>query len=107
MNLSNNNISVKTTDEMFCRRYFGGAGFIAYYLMRVLKPGTDPLSPDNKLIFAAGPVTGVPLSGSGRNCVGAKSPLTGGFGKSEVGGYWGAELKHAGYDAIIIERRVT
>ncbi|GAI22432.1 unnamed protein product, partial [marine sediment metagenome] len=48
-------------------------------------------------------VTGVPLPGNGRNCVGAKSPLTGGYAKSEVGGFWGAELKHAGYDAIIVE----
>jgi len=63
----------------------------------------DPLGPENKLIFALGPVTGVPLPGSGRNCIGAKSPLTGGYAKSEVGGFWGAELKHAGYDAIIVD----
>ncbi|NVM24269.1 MAG: aldehyde ferredoxin oxidoreductase, partial [Desulfobacterales bacterium] len=103
VNLSDNNISEEAIDELFCRKYLGGAGFISYFLWKELKQGVDPLSPDNKLIFAAGPVTGVPLPGSGRHCVGAKSPLTGGYAKSEVGGFWGAELKHAGFDAIIVE----
>ncbi|MBN2187388.1 MAG: aldehyde ferredoxin oxidoreductase family protein [Dehalococcoidia bacterium] len=102
-NLSDNSVSVEPLDELFCRRYLGGAGFISYYLLRELRHEIDPLSPENKLIFALGPVTGVQLPGSGRNCIGSKSPLTGGFGKSEVGGFWGAELKRAGYDAIIIE----
>jgi aldehyde:ferredoxin oxidoreductase len=55
------------------------------------------------MIFAAGPITGVPISGSGRHGVGAKSPLTGGIASAEAGGYWGAELKHAGFDAIVIK----
>ncbi len=103
VNLSDNRTSVEEIDESFCRKYLGGAGFVSYLLWKELKPGIDPLSPGNKLIFALGPVTGVPLSGNGRHCIGARSPLTGGLAKSEVGGYWGAELKHAGYDAIIIE----
>lgn len=102
VNLSDHSISVETIDELFCRKYLGGAGFISYFLWKELKQGTDALAPDNKLIFAIGPVTGVQLPGSGRNCIGAKSPLTGGIAKSEVGGFWGAELKRAGYDAIII-----
>ncbi|MBA7673047.1 hypothetical protein ES703_81235 [subsurface metagenome] len=61
------------------------------------------MGPDNKLIFAAGPLTGVPVGGCGRHSVGGKSPLTGAFGEAEAGGYWGAELKMAGFDAIIIE----
>ena len=103
VNLSDNSISVEPVDELFCRKYLGGAGFVSYFLWKELRQGTDPLGPDNKLIFAAGPVTGVPLPGSGRHCIGAKSPLTGSYSKSEVGGFWGAELKHAGYDAIIVE----
>jgi len=103
VNLSGNATSTEELDELFCRKYLGGAGFVAYYLLKELAQGVDPLAPENKLIFALGPVTGVPLPGSGRNCVGAKSPLTGGLAKSEVGGFWGAELKHAGYDAIIVE----
>ncbi|MFC2021240.1 aldehyde ferredoxin oxidoreductase family protein [Chloroflexota bacterium] len=103
VNLSDNSLSVEEPDELFYRRYIGGAGFVAYLLWKELKPGIDPLGPDNKLIFALGPIAGVPISGNGRHCIGAKSPLTGGFAKSEAGGHWGAELKHAGYDAIIID----
>jgi aldehyde:ferredoxin oxidoreductase len=103
VDLSHGRITVEKIDEAFCRKYMGGAGFIAYYLLNELKPGTDPLGPDNKLIFALGPVTGVQLPGSGRNCVGARSPLTGGITKTEAGGFWGAELKRAGFDALIIE----
>lgn len=107
VNLSQGTTSVETLDEMFCRQHLGGAGFVAYYLMKEIKPKTDPLGPENKLFFMAGPVTGLPLSGSGRNCVGTKSPLTGGIAKSEVGGFWGAEMRHAGYDGIIIEGRAA
>jgi len=103
VNLSDNGISEETIDELFCRTYLGGAGFVAYFLWKELGQGIDPLAPENKMVFALGPVTGVRLPGSGRNCVGAKSPLTGGIAKSEVGGFWGAELKRTGYDAIIIE----
>jgi aldehyde:ferredoxin oxidoreductase len=105
VNLSRKEIAAEQIDDRFCRSYLGGAGFIAYYLWKELKPGIDALSPDNKLIFALGPVTGLLLPGSGRNCIGAKSPLTGGIGKAEAGGFWAAELKRAGYDAIIIEGR--
>jgi len=103
VNLSDSSIRAETTDEQWCRKYIGGAGFVAYFLWKELKPGVDALGPDNKLIFALGPVSGLQLPGSARNCVGAKSPLTGGFAKSEAGGFWGAELKRAGYDAIIVE----
>jgi len=105
VNLSNNTVSVETTDESFRRQYLGGAGFVAYYLWKELVPGIDPLAPDNKLVFALGPVTGVALPGSGRHCVGAKSPLTGGLAKSEAGEFWAVELKRAGYDAVIVEGR--
>ncbi len=103
VNLSNGIVNVEEPDEIFYRRYFGGRGLIGYYLLRELKKGIDPLSADNKLIFACGPVTGAPISGAGRHSVGAKSPLTGGYGEAEAGGFWGAELKKAGYDALIVE----
>ncbi len=103
VNLSANTTSVEELDRKFCRKYIGGAGFIAYYLYKELKPGIDPLGPENKLIFALGPLTGVSLAGNARNCVGAKSPLTGGIIKSEVGGNWGPELKHAGFDGVIVD----
>jgi aldehyde:ferredoxin oxidoreductase len=103
VNLSNRSATVETIDELFCRRYIGGAGFILYYLWKELKPGVDPLSPDNKLIFANGPISGQNLPGTARHCVGAKSPLANSIAKSESGGFWAAEFKRAGYDAIIIE----
>ena len=90
-------------EEDYYKRYLGGRGFIVHTLLTEVPAGIDPLGPDNKLIFALGPITGFPIPGSGRNSVGAKSPLTGGFGESEAGGYWGSELKWAGFDAIIVE----
>lgn len=103
VNLSDKTISVEEPGESFYRKYWGGRGLIAYYLLNELPKGADPLGPENILIFAAGPLTGAPVAGSGRNSVGAKSPLTGGYGDAEAGGYFGAELKRAGFDAIIIK----
>jgi len=93
--------------ENFYRQYFGGEGFVGYFLLKEVPRGADPLGPDNKLIFAAGPLTGVPAGGCGRHSVGGKSPLTGAFGEAEAGGYWGAELKMAGFDAIIVEGKAA
>jgi len=107
VDLSRRALSVETPPENFYRTYIGGRNFVAYHLLKELKGGEDALGPENKLIFAAGVLTGVPASGTGRNSVGAKSPLTGAYGDAEVGGYWGAELRHAGMDAIIIEGRAT
>ena len=111
INLTESRFSIENPEEIFYRRYVGGEGFVAYYLLKELKTGIDPLSPENILIFATGPLTGFAIPGTGRNSVGAKSPLTGGFGEAEVGGHWGAELKHAGFDAIIMpgfgERMMT
>jgi len=103
VNLSDGKVSTEAIDGEFCRKLLGGAGFVAHFLLHEIEPGTDPLSPENKLVFAVGPLTGVALPGSARHCVGAKSPLTNGIAKSEVGGFWGAEFKRAGFDAIIIE----
>ncbi|HJO06069.1 MAG TPA: aldehyde ferredoxin oxidoreductase N-terminal domain-containing protein, partial [Chloroflexota bacterium] len=85
----------------FYRKYVGGRMFIAHYLLKELPQGADPLGPENMLIFAAGPVTGTPVPGNARHSVGAKSPMSGLYGESEAGGYWGAELKSAGWDGII------
>src|SRR4030067_3230712 len=103
VDLTEGRLSTEPIDDMFCRKYLGGSGFIAYFLLKELKPGIHPLGPENKLIFALGPITGTTMIGSSRNSVGAKSPLGGNIALSEVGEYWGAELKRAGYDAIIIE----
>lgn len=103
INLSSRSIDIEEQDEIFYRTYIGGRGFTAYYLLKELEKGIDPLGPKNKLIFACGVLTGTPVSGMARHVVGAKSPITGGLGQSEAGGFWGTELKRAGYDAIIVE----
>ena len=103
VNLTDGTTTTEALDELFCRRYIGGAGFVIYYLWKELKPGIDPLSPDNKLVFALGPVSGLQLPGSARNCVGTKSALTGSIAKAEAGGFWPSEFKRSGYDAIIVE----
>jgi aldehyde:ferredoxin oxidoreductase len=103
INLTEASIADENLDDAFFRKYLGGTGFIAYFLLKELPSGVDPLGTGNKLIFATGPVTGTSMIGSGRNSVGAKSPLTGGIALSQVGEFWGAELRRAGYDVIIIE----
>src|SRR3990172_6027613 len=105
VDLSAGTTGVEEPPENFYRTYVGGEGFVGYYLLKEVPPGADPLGPENRLIFAAGVLTGTPLAGGGRNCVGAKSPLTGGYGAAEGGGYWGAELKHAGFDAVVVQGR--
>ena len=103
VNLSDNTAKAEPLTYEFARKYVGGAGFLAYFLWEELEKGVDPLGPDNKLIFALGPVTGLSLPGASRCCIGAKSPLTGGIAKSEAGGSWMVELKRAGFDCIIVE----
>lgn len=103
INLSNNEIFVEEPNLLFYRKYLGGAGFVTYYLLKEIPQGADALGIDNVIVFACGPFTGMPIAGSGRNVVGAKSPLTNGLGEAEVGGYFGAELRRAGFDAIVIK----
>jgi aldehyde:ferredoxin oxidoreductase len=89
-------------DEATFRKRPGGRAMIAHYLLAEMPAGTDPLSPGNLLVFAPGVLTGTALSGASRHSVGARSPLTGAFGEAEVGGFWGAELKRAGWDGIVV-----
>lgn len=84
------------------RLLVGGRALIAYFLLRDLKPDVDPLAPENLLIFAPGILQGTNLPGAGRHSVGTKSPLTGAIASSESGGFWGHELKRAGFDALVI-----
>ena len=101
VNLADRTTRIEEPGDAFFRRYAGGRGLIAHYLLKYVPKGADPLGPDNILVIAPGVITGAPVPGAGRHSVGAKSPLTGGFGESESGGYWGAELKRAGWDAIV------
>jgi hypothetical protein len=89
--------------EEALRDYIGGRGLGTYYLSKLMDPKADPLSPENVLIFATGPLTGTPAPTGGRYMVICKSPLTGLVACSNSGGNFGAELKAAGYDLIIFE----
>jgi aldehyde:ferredoxin oxidoreductase len=82
--------------------FIGGAGFGIKYLFDEVKGGTDPLGPDNKLIFASGPFSGTTIPCASRMAV-TKSPLTNAVGVALTGGYFPVELKYAGYDVLIIE----
>ena len=102
-NLTEGTITVDEPGQITLRKYMGGWNFIADTLIREVPPGTDPLGPDNKLIMAPGVLCGLAVSGASRSAVGAISPITRGFGATEVGGNFGAQLKRAGFDAIIVE----
>jgi len=102
VDLTSGSITKVSLDEVFLRRYVGGWGFIAHTLLEEAPAGTDPLGPANPLIYATGPITGQPVAGGGRHMIGARSPLTGGFAASECGGFFGAELKRAGWDMLVI-----
>src|SRR5262249_7859887 len=83
----------------------GGGGLAAYLLLRDMPPGVDPLGPDNILVFTTSIINGLSLSGTNRYTAAAKSPLTGGYGESEAGGWWAPELRAAGYDGIAVRGR--
>ena len=102
------NLTDKTSKEEklpleIATNFIGGAGLGIKYLFDEVKPGTDALGPENKLIFAPGPFTGTSIPCASRMAVTGKSPLTGAVGVALTGGYFPAELKFAGWDAIIIE----
>ena len=105
VDLSSGRMWVESLGDGFWRNHAGGRALIAHYLLTEVPAGADPLGPENVLVFAAGVLTGTPVPGAARHSVGAKSPLTGGFGEAESGGYWASELRHAGWDGIVFHGR--
>lgn len=103
VNLSARSVSVEGLCPEIAENYLGARGLGTKILYDELKPGVDPLGPDNKIIFATGPLTGTAATSAGRYNVVTKSPLTGFIAASNSGGYFPAELKYAGFDAIIVE----
>ena len=89
-------IKEETPPEKIYRDFIGGTGLGVRVLYEHMKPKADPLGPGNILGFVTGPLTGTPTPGSGRFTVVAKSPLTGAWADSNLGGFWGPELKWAG-----------
>jgi aldehyde:ferredoxin oxidoreductase len=103
VDLSRNKAVAEKYDANLALNFIGGRGFAAKLLWDNLSPGVEALSPENKLIFAAGPLTGLGAPNSGKLVVAAKSPLTGGYGDGNVGTWAAVQMRKAGYDAVIIE----
>ena len=102
VDLTAKSLADQPISEEWMRDYIGGNGFAARILYDELKPGIDPLSPENILIMLTGPLTGTSFPSSGRWGAYAKSPLTTAiWGEAHCGGTWGPELKYAGYDGIV------
>lgn len=105
INLSNRKIEVESLKEVDLRKFIGGSGLGAKYLIESTGVETDPLGKDNVLIFMTGPLTGTKAFSSDRFEVITKSPLTGIYSESNCGGKWGSMLKKSGYDGIIVSGR--
>lgn len=103
VDLTSGRSSTISVEEDLIRDYLGGRGFIIRLLYDLVPQGADPLGPENALIFAAGPLNGTLSPTSGRWMVGTKSPATGILVSGNGGGFFGAELKWAGFDAIVIK----
>ncbi len=103
INLSTGQIDKEKLDLELAAKFIGGRGLASYFLTQEVDPETEPLDPANKLIVATGPLSGSRAPTGGRYMVVTKSPLSGTIASSNSGGFWGAELKRAGYDLIIVE----
>jgi aldehyde:ferredoxin oxidoreductase len=101
VDLTRSAIETKTIPEDVYRRYPGGSALAAYLLLQNTKAGADPLGPDNALVMAVSPLTGLAISGQSRMTACARSPLTGAIGDSQCGGFFPAEMRNAGADAIV------
>ncbi len=102
VDLSKGRIENETMNEALAQKFIGGSGLAAKILYDETGPETDPLGPENRLIFMTGPFAATPVITSGRHAVVTKSPLTGIFVESDSGGTWGPFLKRAGFDGVVI-----
>jgi len=105
VNLTKGTCKSEPLNMEWAEKYLGERGLATKYLWENMSPKADPMGPDNVLIFATGPLTGTMSSTSGRYAVVTKGPLTGAIACSNSGGKFGAELKYAGYDLMIVEGR--
>lgn len=102
VNLTTHTIEIEEPTEAFYRQYPGGSLLGLYYLWKYTPKGADPLGPENTLTLACSAPTGLPISGQSRATATCKSPSSGGVADSQAGGFWPAELKFAGFDAIVL-----
>jgi aldehyde:ferredoxin oxidoreductase len=101
VDLTNETLTIEKPDDAFYRQYVGGSAMGMYYILKGMKPGVDPLGPDNVLTWMVSGLTGAPISGQSRLTINAKSPLAHGIGDSQFGGFFPAEMKFAGFDGIV------
>ncbi|TFG33843.1 aldehyde ferredoxin oxidoreductase [Candidatus Thorarchaeota archaeon] len=102
VNLSKESTTVESFDKEMLRQFIGGAGLGTRLLYNMIDSTTDPIGPENPLIFLTGPFTGTMVPTSGKSTFCSRSPMTGLLGYSTVGGHLGADLKFAGFDGIVI-----
>ena len=102
IDLTSEKVEEFTLPEEDYINFIGGTGLAAKIIFDMVDPSIDPLSPDNALVFMTGPLTGTLAPTGSRMTIAAKSPLTKGWGEGHVGGFWGTELKRAGYDGIVV-----
>ncbi|MCL5950538.1 MAG: aldehyde ferredoxin oxidoreductase, partial [Chloroflexi bacterium] len=102
VDLSTGNIKEEPLNAKYAARYIGGAGLAARMLYDAINADTDPLGPDNPLIFMTGPLDATAAPSAGRYVVCARSPQTGLYGEANAGNFFGPDLKLAGYDGIVV-----
>jgi len=107
VDLSRGTVETKTLPEDVYRKYPGGSALAAYLVLKQIPAGADPLGPDNVLVMAVSPLTGLAISGQSRMTACARSPLTGAIGDSQCGGFFPAEMRAAGTDAIVFTGRAA
>ncbi len=107
VNLTELSYKVEALDLEMAQKFIGGRGLGTKIFKDEVDANVDALSPENKLLVVTGPLTGTPTPTGGRYMVVTKSPLSGTIASSNSGGYWGAELKFAGYDVIILEGKAA
>jgi aldehyde:ferredoxin oxidoreductase len=105
LNLTRSEFRVEEPPEAFYREWLGGSALALTYILRQIPPGIDALDPANTLVIASSVLTGAPLAGLSRLTAAAKSPLTGCIGDSQCGGFFPAEFKFAGFDAVVMTGR--
>jgi aldehyde:ferredoxin oxidoreductase len=103
VNLTNKDARIEKYSKDFALQFIGGRGMAVKILWDEVPKGTDPLSPGNKFIAAAGPLSGLAMPNVGKTVVAAKSPLTGGYGDGNLGTHFGSQLRRSGYDFVIVE----
>ena len=102
VDLTSQSITIEEPPDSFYRLYGGGSAMGTYYLLKHMPARADPLGPDNILTLFTGPPTGAAVSGQSRVSANAKSPVTGGIGDAQAGGFWPAHFKRTGFDGLVI-----